>query len=149
MPTHEIVGAIRREVTDNQGLSAIGKGVSTLLSQKMLMKTMTKSGALLSPLLFKKVPETSGLRLRFPSPVMKGRTIPKLPVRNLFDRIPEFRKGKPDKPRVGFFCRLRAYLPLPGGGENHGRYFGRDGLFGLFPQVPEMLRHSGAVFRQR
>ncbi|MGI9536643.1 MAG: 4Fe-4S dicluster domain-containing protein, partial [Desulfocapsaceae bacterium] len=29
VPTNEIVGAIRREVTDNQGLSPIGKGVST------------------------------------------------------------------------------------------------------------------------
>ena len=116
VPTHEIVGAIRRAVTDNQGLSLIGKGVSTLLSKKFLMKTVTKSGALVSPLLFRKVPETSGLRLRFPSPVMKGRTIPKLPVRNLFDRLPEQIIGKPDKPRVGFFagCALTYLYPETG-----------------------------------
>ena len=66
VPTHEIVGAIRREITDNQGLSLIGKGVSTLLGSSALMKTVTKSGALLSSLFLKKIPETSGLRLRFP-----------------------------------------------------------------------------------
>lgn len=116
VPTHEIVGAIRREVTDNQGLSLIGKGVSTLLSKKLLMKTVTKSGALVSPLLFRKVPETSGLRLRFPSPVMKDRTIPRVPVRNLFDRLPEKIEGKPDKPRVGFFagCAITYLYPEVG-----------------------------------
>ena len=116
VPTHEIVGAIRREITDNQGLSFIGRGVSTLLSQKLLMKTVTKSGALVSPLLFRKVPETSGLRLRFPSPVMKDRTIPRLPVRNLFDRLPEWIEGKPDKPRVGFFagCAITYLYPEVG-----------------------------------
>ncbi len=68
VPTNEIVGAIRRQITDNQGLSLIGKGVSTLLGSKVLMKTLSKGGAMLSPLLLKKVPETSGLRLRFPAP---------------------------------------------------------------------------------
>ena len=87
VPTNEIVGAIRREITDNQGLSFIGKGVSTLLSQKILMKTLGKGGALLSPLILKKIPESSGLRLRFPSPVMKERTIPKVPFKNLFERV--------------------------------------------------------------
>ena len=76
VPTNEIVGAIRREITESQGLSLIGKGVSSLLSQKILMKALGKGGALLSPLLLKKVPESSGLRLRFPSPVMKNRTVP-------------------------------------------------------------------------
>ena len=93
VPTHEIVGAIRRQITDNQGLSLIGKGVSTLLGSPMLMKTLSKGGAMLSPLVLKKVPESSGLRLRFPTPVMKDRTVPKIAFRNLFDRVPEFIEG--------------------------------------------------------
>lgn len=104
VPTNEIVGAIRREITDNQGLSLIGKGVSTLLGSRGLMKAISKSGALFSPLVLKKVPETSGLRLRFPVPVMKDRTVPKLAFRNLFDRVPEFTEGQPDKPVIGFFA---------------------------------------------
>ena len=113
VPTHEIVGAIRREITDNQGLSLIGKGVSTLLSRKVLMKTMSKAGAALSPLFLKKVPESSGLRLRFPSPVMKDRTLPKVSFRNLFDRLPEYIEGQPGKPVVGFFagCAITYLYP--------------------------------------
>ena len=51
VPTHEIVGAMRRRITDNQGLSLVGKGVSTLLGSKVLMNSLSKGGALLSPLL--------------------------------------------------------------------------------------------------
>lgn len=113
VPTNEIVGAIRREITDNQGLSLIGKGVSTLLSQKILMKTLGKGGALLSPLILKKIPESSGLRLRFPSPVMKERTIPKVPFRNLFERVPEYTAAPGEKGVVGFFagCALSYIYP--------------------------------------
>lgn len=117
VPTHEIVGAIRRQITENQGLSLIGKGVSTLLGSRMLMKTLSKSGAILSPLVLKKVPETSGLRLRFPVPVMKGRTVPKIAFRNLFDRVPEFIEGRPDKPVVGFFAGCSITYAYPEIGE--------------------------------
>jgi glycolate oxidase iron-sulfur subunit len=117
VPTNEIVGAIRREITAEQGLSPIGKGVSTLLSSKVLMKTLSKSGAMLSPLLLKKVPETSGLRLRFPTSVMKDRTVPKIAFRNLFDRVPEFLEGLPDKPVVGFFAGCSITYAYPEIGE--------------------------------
>ncbi len=117
VPTHEIVGAIRRQITDNQGLSLIGKGVSTLLGSPLMMKTLSKSGAMLSPLVLKKVPETSGLRLRFPTPLMKDRTVPKIAFRNLFDRIPEFTNGQPDKPVVGFFAGCSITYAYPEIGE--------------------------------
>ncbi len=113
VPTDEIVGAIRREITESQGLSVIGKGVSSLLSQKILMKALGKGGALLSPLLLKKVPESSGLRLRFPSPVMKNRTVPKIPFKNLFECVPEFTPAEQEKGVVGFFagCALTYIYP--------------------------------------
>jgi glycolate oxidase iron-sulfur subunit len=117
VPTHEIVGAIRRQITDNQGLSLIGKGVSTLLGSPLMMKTLSKSGAMLSPLVLKKVPETSGLRLRFPAPLMKDRTVPKLAFRNLFDRIPEFTEGQPGKPVIGFFAGCSITYAYPEIGE--------------------------------
>jgi glycolate oxidase iron-sulfur subunit len=117
VPTHEIVGAIRRQITDNQGLSLIGKGVSTLLGSPLMMKTLSKSGAMLSPLVLKKVPETSGLRLRFPTPLMKDRTVPKLAFRNLFDRIPEFTEGQPGKPVIGFFAGCSITYAYPEIGE--------------------------------
>jgi glycolate oxidase iron-sulfur subunit len=117
VPTNEIVGAIRREITDNQGMSLVGKGLSTLLGSKALMKTLSKSGAILSPLVLKKVPETSGLRLRFQTPLMKDRTVPKLAFRNLFDRVPEFIEGRPDKPVVGFFAGCSITYAYPEIGE--------------------------------
>jgi glycolate oxidase iron-sulfur subunit len=117
VPTNEIVGAIRRKITDSRGLSVIGKGVSTLLGSRALMKTLSKSGAMVSPLLLKKVPETSGLRLRFPSPIMRDRTVPKIAFRNLFDRIPEFTQGRADKPVIGFFAGCSITYVYPEIGE--------------------------------
>lgn len=113
VPTNEIVGAIRRQITDEQGLPLVGKTVSTLLGSKSLMKGLTKGGALFSPLVMKKIPETSGLRMRFPIPTMKGRTIPQIAFRNLFNRVPEFLEGNPDKPVVGFFagCSITYVYP--------------------------------------
>jgi len=116
VPTNELVGAIRRKITQSQGLPIIGRGVSTLLSQKALMKSLGKSGALLAPLLFKKVPESSGLRLRFPLSVMERRTFPKVPFKNLFERVPEYSAVEHPKGVVGFFagCALSYIYPAIG-----------------------------------
>ena len=113
VPTGEIVGAIRRQITQEKGLSPVGYGVSALLSSPKLFQGLVKAGAALSPLMLKKVPETSGLRLRFPSPLMKDRTLPKMPAKNLFDRVPEFINGQPDRPLVGFFagCSISYLYP--------------------------------------
>ena len=54
VPTDEIVGAIRRRITDDQGLSPLGKGVATLLGSPALMKTLGKGGALVAPLCSKR-----------------------------------------------------------------------------------------------
>ncbi len=118
VPTNEIVGAIRREITDNQGLSLTGKGISTVLGSKGLLKTLSKGGAIMSPLVLKKVPESSGLRLRFPLPIMKGRTVPNIAFRNFFDRFPEFLEGRPDKPVVGFFAGCSITYAYPEIGES-------------------------------
>ena len=137
VPTHEIVGAIRRKITDNQGLSLIGKGVSTLLSSPMLMKTISKGGAMLSPLVLKKVPESSGLRLRFPTPFMKDRTVPKIAFRNLFDRVPEFLEGRPDKPVVGFFAGCSITYAYPEIGESMVTILQRMGFSVYTPRTQQ------------
>ncbi len=117
VPTHEIVGAIRRQITANKGLSLVGRGVSTLIGSARLMKTATKTGALLAPLLLKKVPESSGLRLRFPITAMAERTLPKIAFRNLFDRLPEFLPGRPEMPTIGFFAGCAITYAYPEIGE--------------------------------
>ncbi len=103
VPTHEIVGAIRREITDNRGLSIIGKAVSTVIGHPKVLKTLAKSGSVLSSVFLTKVPSASGLRLRFPSPIMAKRTLPQVAFKNLFERYPEFIEGDPKKPVVGIF----------------------------------------------
>jgi len=113
VPTDQIVGAIRREITENRGLSLLGRGVSTVIGNKSLMKAAIKTGAVLSPLMLKEVPASSGLRLRFPTPVMKDRSLPKIPAENLFDLFPEFIQGDTNKPVVGFFagCSISFIYP--------------------------------------
>ena len=134
VPTHEIVGAMRREITGNQGLSLLGKGVSTLLGSKALMNSLGKGGALLSQVLLKKVPESSGLRLRFPTTAMQDRTLPKLAFHNLFDRLPEFIAGDPDKPVVGFFAGCAITYAYPEIGEHMVAILNRLGYSVYLPK---------------
>ena len=154
VPTHEIVGAIRRQITDNQGLSLIGKGVSTLLGSPVLMKTISKGGAVLSPLVLKKVPESSGLRLRFPTPFMKDRTVPKIAFRNLFDRVPEFIEGRPDKPVVGFFAGCSITYAYPEIGESMVAILQRMGYSVYLPRsqqccgIPALSSGNGRLVEQ-
>jgi glycolate oxidase iron-sulfur subunit len=116
VPTHEIVGALRRQLSRQRGLSPLGKGVGTVLGSRVLMKTLCKGSSLIMPLLLKKIPEVSGLRLRFPLAAMAKRTVPKIPFHNLFDLFPEFIPGRPDRPTIGFFagCSLTYIYPKVG-----------------------------------
>lgn len=118
VPTHEVVGAVRREITDNTGMSFLGKSLSTLLGSKSLMKSVTKGGALVAPLLLKKVPESSGLRLRFSAVSMKDRSFPAPAFKNLFERLPEFIEGSADGPAVGFFAGCSISYLYPEIGEH-------------------------------
>ncbi len=110
VPTDEIVGAMRRQVTAEKGLSPVGKGVSALLGSPRLMSGAAKGGALLAPLFLNKIPQQSGLLLRFPlnslaaSAGMEKRTLPKVARKNLFQRLPEYIPGKEGRPTVGFFA---------------------------------------------
>lgn len=166
VPTDEIVGAIRREITDNKGLSPLGKGVAALLGSPALMKTLGKGGALVAPLMFKKVPETSGLRLRFPPAAMKDRTVPKIAFRNLFDRVKEFYEGEPGKPVIGFFAGCAITYLYPEIGEQMIALLRRLGYSVFIPKnqrccgipalstgngrlVAELAEHNVAAFGRR
>lgn len=117
VPTDAIVAALRRRITGEQGLSPIGKGVAALTGSKPLLRGLIKGADLLSPLLFKKIPETSGLRLRFSPEVLKGRTFPPIPERHLFARVPEFLEGAPDRPVLGVFAGCALTYLYPDAGE--------------------------------
>jgi len=117
VPTDEIVMAARREIAARKGLSSFGKGLATVLKHPKLMNIGAKCGAAFSKLLFKKVPEQSGLRLRFPMPfVTQDRTIPEIAAKPFRERHPEFIPGAADRPTVLFFtgCMVNYMYPQIG-----------------------------------
>ncbi len=117
VPTEEIVAATRRRIAEQQGLTAFGKGVAAVLGRPKLMNLMAKSGGTLSTLLFKKLPDNSGLRLRFPAPYLEqGRTLPPITAKPFRERVPEIIIGDPLQPTVIFFtgCGINYMYPAIG-----------------------------------
>lgn len=117
VPTEEIVAATRREIAARKGLSSFGKGVSAVLKNPVMMNLLAKSGGTLSALLFKKLPDDSGLKLRFPAPfVSRDRTLPPLTNKPFRERHPQRIPGKPGMPTVAFFtgCSINYMYPQIG-----------------------------------
>lgn len=113
VPTDQIVMAARRSIAGERGRGLLGRGISAVLGRRNLMRALAKGGAKTAPLLMKHVPESSGLRLRFPSPLMKNRTLPPVTDNPFLDRHPEVIRGDPGKARVGFFtgCSINYMYP--------------------------------------
>ena len=117
VPTEEIVAATRRRIAEQQGLTNFGKGVAAVLGRPRLMNLLAKSGGTLSSLLFEKLPENSGLRLRFPAPYLeRDRTLPPLTAKPFRERVPEVILGDPQQPTVVFFtgCGINYMYPAIG-----------------------------------
>ncbi len=115
--TEDIVAAARRRIAEEKGLSTFGKGVAAVLGRPKLMNMLAKSGGTLSSLLFKKLPENSGLRLRFPAPYLEtDRTLPPLTAKPFRERVPEIIPGDPQQPTVLFFtgCGINYMYPAIG-----------------------------------
>jgi len=118
VPTEEIVAATRREIAGRKGLSTFGKGVATVLKNQGLMDLLAKGGGALSSLLFKKLPDNSGMRLRFPAPfISSDRTLPPLTSKPFRDRHPEIIKGIAGQPTVLFFTGCGINYMYPDSGE--------------------------------
>ncbi|WP_029915315.1 (Fe-S)-binding protein [Pelobacter seleniigenes] len=116
--TEEIVAATRREIAERKGLSTFGKGVATVLKHQGLMNLLVKSGGAFSKLLFKKVPEQSGLRLRFPAPfISSDRTLPPITAKPFRERHPEVIPGQAGQPTVLFFTGCGINYMYPDSGE--------------------------------
>ncbi|MBW2520260.1 MAG: (Fe-S)-binding protein [Deltaproteobacteria bacterium] len=117
VPTDEIIAATRRQIAADHGLNSFGKGVAALLGRPRLMNNLAKAGRFLSPLFFKKLPENSGLRLRFPAPWIEAdRTLPPIASKPFRDTVPEFIAGDPNMPTVAFFsgCGINYMYPAIG-----------------------------------
>lgn len=117
VPTDEIVAAARRRIAEEQGLSTFGKGVAAVLGRPKLMNTLAKTGGKLASLLFKQLPDNSGLRLRFPVPYLEaGRTLPPITDKPFRESCPDRIAGEAGKPTVAFFtgCGINYMYPAVG-----------------------------------
>ncbi len=117
VPTEDIVAATRLKIAEEKGLSTFGKGVATVLKHQGLLDVLAKSGGKLSNLLFKALPENSGMKLRFPAPfITADRTLPPVASKPFRDRHPEFIKGDAGQPTVLFFtgCGINYMYPDSG-----------------------------------
>lgn len=104
VPTDEIVIAARESLAQKRGLTTFHAAVGQVIKSRTRMKMGAKMASLLGPLFFKKVPETSGLRLRFPMPfVGNKRFIPQIAAKSFIEQHPEVISGEPGKPRIAFF----------------------------------------------
>lgn len=118
VPTEEIVAAARREIAEQKGLSTFAKGVTTVLKNQPLMNALAKTGGTLSSLLFKKLPENSGLRLRFPAPfITSDRTLPPIAPKPFREQHPEVIEGRAGQPTVAFFTGCGINYMYPGIGN--------------------------------
>lgn len=117
VPTDEIVIAAREALAKKRGLTTFHKAVGQVIQSRTRMKLGAKAASLLGPLFFKKVPENSGLRLRFPLPFIGNRRyIPAIAKTPFMERYPEVIEGKPGKPRILFFvgCMINFAYPRVG-----------------------------------
>ncbi len=118
VPVDEIVGAIRREVAAETGLSAVGRGAAVVLGNPPLLRRTIAVAAELAPLAARKIPGSSGLRLRFPlNRLPQGdRLLPAPAAESLFDRLPEMIPGEKGGRRVAFFagCSISWLFPQLG-----------------------------------
>jgi glycolate oxidase iron-sulfur subunit len=114
VPTQDIVAAARMKLAQEKGLSGFGRGVATLLTHKKAMDWMSKGGDLASRLLCRQIPETSGLRLRFPVPgIPNERTFPKPSFKPFLKRDIRQTVSCSASPRVLFFtgCGINYLYP--------------------------------------
>lgn len=113
VPTAAIVAALRRESGMAGHSSSVSRGVAALTGHPRLTRRLFGSARLLAPFFLKKVPETSGLRLRFTGQALRNRVLPPLPKKSLFDLVPERLPGQPGKPTVAFFagCSISYLYP--------------------------------------
>ncbi|MCK4502942.1 MAG: (Fe-S)-binding protein, partial [Desulfuromonadales bacterium] len=116
--TEDIVAATRREIANRKGLSTFGAGVGTILKHSKVMNLLAKGGGAFSKLLFKQIPEQSGLRLRFPAPfISSDRTLPPLTAKPFRERCAETITGNADMPTVLFFTGCGINFMYPEAGE--------------------------------
>jgi len=135
VPTDEIVIAAREALAKRRGLTTFHQAVGQVIKNRKLMNMGALAAKVLGPLFFRKVPTTSGLRLRFPIPFLGGsRHIPEIAKTPFMKRHPEVIQGEPGKPRIVFFVGCMTNFVYTGIGEATLSLFKELGCTVIIPQ---------------
>jgi len=135
VPTDEIVIAAREALAQRRGLTTFHKAVGQVIKNRKMMKMGAFAASILGPLFFRKVPATSGLRLRFPMPFLgNSRHIPQIAAKPFLSRYPEVIEGEPGKPRVVFFTGCMTNFVYTGIGEATLELFRHLGCTVIIPK---------------
>ncbi len=118
VPADLIVLAAREALARKRGTTLFHRLVGFLLRNRSLLTKGASLASLCSPLLFRKVPASSGLRLRFPLPFIGGqRHVPKIAAKPFLSRHAEVIPGEPGRPRVVYFVGCMTNFIYPEIGE--------------------------------
>jgi glycolate oxidase iron-sulfur subunit len=135
VPTDEIVIAARESLAKKRGLTTFHKAVGQVIKTRKLMKLGAFAASILGPVFFRKVPATSGLRLRFPMPFIGNtRHIPQIDKKPFLNRYPEVIEGEPGKPRIVFFVGCMTNFVYTGIGEATLELFRHLGCTVIIPK---------------
>jgi len=132
----ELILAARALMVEKRGLS-LPKWVFLrgILRSVYLLPLLLKTGSLLQGLLLKKIPEESGLRLRFSLPYLdKDRFIPTTANPFFLDRYSEEVKAENATGRIGLFAGCSINYLFPSVGESTVRLLIRNRYSVAFPK---------------
>ena len=131
----EILLAARKELVNHRGLSPLKRFFFRhVLSSLKAMSLYFRAGSLMQGLLLKKIPEGSGLHLRFPLPSLdKKRLIPPIAKTFFRDYQPLLAEVHPEKKRVGFFVGCVNNYLFPPIAESSVRLINRSGISVVTP----------------
>jgi glycolate oxidase iron-sulfur subunit len=135
VPTDEIVIAAREALAQRRGLTTFHMAVGQVIKNRKLMNFGALAASVLGPLFFRKVPATSGLRLRFPMPFLgNARHIPQIAQKAFLKRYPEVIEGEPGKPRIVFFVGCMTNFVYTNIGESTLELFRHLGCTVIIPK---------------
>ncbi|NWF92760.1 MAG: (Fe-S)-binding protein [Syntrophaceae bacterium] len=133
---HELILAVRGLMVAKRGLSFPKRLIfRQILNSVRLLPMLLKTGSLLQGLLFKKVPEESGLHLRFSLPYLnKERLIPSIATPFFLDRFSEEVEGKEEGRRIGLFSGCSMNYLFPSIGETTLRLLTQNRFVVILPK---------------
>ena len=117
----QVVMAARRLLVRETGQPLLKKIIfRSLLPSAQLMNTAMAGGSLMQPLAFSVLPESSGLRRRFPLPgIAKDQAIPAISLVPFLRRVSEIQNSvAPVKERITYFAGCSANYLFPTIGES-------------------------------